>query len=128
VLVEMLAGEPDLELMHDPFEDYGEVRCPVFLQYGAEDTSVPVRPSVERITEALSGSGAEPTIRVYPGLEHLLNVVSDQVPDRDREAAMYTFRDFTFGPGVRQELTSWLADLASAREVPEPLDPADLRP
>ena len=81
----------------------------MFLQYGAEDTSVPVRQSVERITEALSGSGAAPTIRVYPGLEHLLNVVSDQVPDRDREAAMYTFRDFPFGPGVRQELTSWLA-------------------
>ena len=108
-LVEMLAGDPDPELMHDPFEDYRKVECPVLLQYGAEDTSVPVRRSVERITEALGGIGAAPTIRVYPGLEHLLNVVPDQVPDRDREAAMYTFRDFTFGPGVRQDLTSWLA-------------------
>ena len=110
-LVEMLAGDPDPELMHDPFEDYRKVGCPVLLQYGAEDTSVPVRRSVERITEALGGIGAAPTIRVYPGLEHLLNVVSPQVPDRDREAAMYTFRDFTFGPGVRQELTSWLATM-----------------
>ena len=110
-LVEMLAGDPDPELMHDPFEDYRKVGCPVLLQYGAEDTSVPVRGSVERITEALGGIGAAPTIRVYPGLEHLLNVVSPQVPDRDREAAMYTFRDFTFGPGVRQELTSWLATM-----------------
>ena len=128
VLVEMLAGDPDPELMHDPFEDYRKVRCPVLLQYGAEDTSVPVRPSVERITEAWGGSGEEPTIRVYPGLEHLLNVVSDQVPDRDREAAMYTFRDFTFGSGVRQELTSWLAECASPREVTQRLDAVDLRP
>ncbi len=115
-LVEMLAGDPDPELMHDPFEDYRKVGCPVLLQSGAEDTSVPVRRSVERITEALGGIGAAPTIRVYPGLEHLLNVVSDHVPDRDREAAMYTFRDFTFGPGVRRELTSWLA--AGARLQP----------
>jgi pimeloyl-ACP methyl ester carboxylesterase len=110
-LVDMLAGEPDPELMHDPFEDYRKVRCRVLLQYGAEDTSVPVLRSVERITEALGGIGAAPTIRVYPGLEHLLNVVSDHVPDRDREAAMYTFRDFTFGPGVRAELTNWLATM-----------------
>jgi len=108
-LVDMLAGDPDPELTHDPVQDYRKVRCPVLLQYGAEDTSVPVERSVERLTAAFGRIGAASTIRVYPGLEHLLNVVPNDVPDRDREAVMYTFRDFSFGPGVRQELTSWLA-------------------
>ncbi len=106
-LVGMLAGEPDPELAHDPVQDYREVSCPVFLQYGAEDTSVPVESSVQRITQAL-GDGGAAAIRVYPGLEHLLNVVPDGVPERDREAAMYSFRDLRFGPGVRHDLTEWL--------------------
>ena len=107
-LVDMLAGEPDPELPHDPVDDYRNVTCPVLLQYGAEDTSVPVEPSVQRITAALSATGAA-TIRVYPHLEHLLNVVPDDVPQQELEAAMYSFRDFTFGPGVRRDLTEWLA-------------------
>ena len=105
----MLAGDPDPELMHDPFEDYRKVGCPVFLQYGAEDTSVPVRRSVERITEAKCGSGAAPTIRVYPGLEHLLNVVSGRSAGLGPGSRHVHVCDRTFGPGVRQELTSWLA-------------------
>ena len=40
-LVEMLAGDPDTELMHDPSR-LRPVGCPLLLQYGAEDTCVPV--------------------------------------------------------------------------------------
>lgn len=113
-LVELLAGDPDPELPHDPARDYRDVRCPVFLQYGQDDTSVPVEVSVERIAESLAAAGVAHSLRVYPDLEHLLNVVPQDVPPQSREAVMYSFRDFGFGPGVRQELTDWLLRTTAA--------------
>jgi pimeloyl-ACP methyl ester carboxylesterase len=115
-LVEMLSGDPDLELTHDPAEDYLHVGCPVFLQYGEEDTSVPVADSVERIAASLTRIGVPHDLRVYAGLEHLLNVVPWDVPAESREAVMYSFRDFRFGPGVRQDLTDWLLRTTRAAE------------
>jgi hypothetical protein len=76
-----------------------------------------VEPSVQRISQALGATGAA-TILVYPALEHLLNVVPDGLPERDREAAIYTFRDFTFGPRVRDDFTEWL--LAGHGSSPPP--------
>jgi dienelactone hydrolase len=107
-LVEMLSGDPNPELMHDPVPDYVQVSCPVFLQFGADDTSVPVEASVERITDALQKAGVPHTIRVYPELEHLLNVIPPEVPGASREAVIYAFHDFRFGAAVRQDLTNWL--------------------
>lgn len=107
-LVRMLAGDPSPELVHDPVPDYLQVDCPVFLQYGADDTSVPVPVSVERIRQALQQRETPHLIRVYPELEHLLNVVPPDVPGASREAVMYSFRDFQFGAGVRHEMTQWL--------------------
>ena len=65
-LVAMVTSAPDPELAHDPADDYRRLRCPVFLQYGSEDTSVPVSTSVERLGAALQESGDPRTaIRVY---------------------------------------------------------------
>ena len=44
-LVGMLTGPPDPELGHDPAADYARIRCPVLLQWRAQDTSVPVEAS-----------------------------------------------------------------------------------
>jgi dienelactone hydrolase len=91
------------------------VRCPVFLQYGSEDTSVPVAASIESIERAFSHSGVRPTIRVYPGLEHMLNVVPDDITGLAPEAAMYGFHRFRFGPGTSQDLTDWLRHTVRAQ-------------
>ena len=104
----MLSGDPAPELMHDPMPDYAQFNCPVILQFGADDTSVPVEASVERITNVLQEAAVRHTIRVYPDLEHLLNVVPPDLPGASREAVMYAFHDFRFGEGVRQDLTDWL--------------------
>ena len=107
-LVQMLSGDPAPELMHDPMLDYANFNCPVFLQFGAEDTSVPVDASVERITNVLQEAAVPHTILVYPDLEHLLNVVPPDLPGASREAVLYAFHDFRFGEGVRQDLADWL--------------------
>ena len=116
-LVQMLADDPSPELVYDPVPDYLQVSCPVFLQYGADDTSVPVTASVERITQALRQGGAPHLVRVYPELEHLLNVIPPDVPGASREGVMYAFHDFHFGAGVRQELTSWLTATVGTGEA-----------
>ena len=107
-LVQMLVGDPSPELVYDPVPDYLQMTCPVFLQYGADDTSVPVTASVERITQALQEATMSHLVRVYPELEHLLNIIPPDVPGASSEAVMYAFHDFHFGVGVRQELTDWL--------------------
>ncbi|QNN53658.1 hypothetical protein [Nocardioides mesophilus] len=73
------------------------------LQYGADDTSMPVRASVDAIARAAPHAD----IHVYPGLEHLLNVVPTVPPGEDVESVMYSYRDFRFGAGVRTDLTAW---------------------
>jgi pimeloyl-ACP methyl ester carboxylesterase len=100
-LVAMLSDERDSQVAYDPAVDYAKLRCPVFLQYGAEDTSVPVPESVARI-------GAAATIRIYPNVEHMLNLLPDPDSGLSPEDAMYQFHDFTFAPGVWAELTDWL--------------------
>ena len=107
-LVEMLTTAPDPELTHDPVGDYRQVGCPVFLQFGADDSSVPVATSAARITRALDDAAVPHTIEVYPHLEHLLNEIPPDQPGSSREAVMYAFHGFRFGPGVRQHLTDWL--------------------
>ena len=88
-LVEMIAGEPDPEVGYDPVDDYGRLRCPVFLQYGSADTSVPAAVSAERIAAALREAGdPRSAIRVYPDLEHLLNVVPAAASGISAEEAM----------------------------------------
>ena len=109
-LVPMLEEAHDPQLAHDPASDYARIECPVFLQYGSLDTSVPVQTSVERITAAVEGAGRRCTIRVYPGLEHMLNVPSTRIAGLSPEDAMYRFHDFAFGPGVWAELTDWLRE------------------
>jgi pimeloyl-ACP methyl ester carboxylesterase len=100
-LVAMLGDERDPELGYDPAADYAKLSCPVFLQYGAEDTSVPVAVSVERV-------GPYATVRVYPGVEHMLNLLPAERPGMSAEEVMYQFHDFSFAPGAWAELTAWL--------------------
>ncbi|WP_426564908.1 alpha/beta hydrolase family protein [Angustibacter sp. McL0619] len=107
-LVPMLEDAHDAQLGHDPASDYARVSCPVFLQYGSLDTSVPVSVSVDRITAALADAGRSGTIQVYPGLEHMLNVPSTRLTGLTPEDAMYQFHDFAFGAGVWADLTGWL--------------------
>lgn len=103
-LIAMLAAERDPQLTYDPAADYARITCPILLQYGAEDTSVPVADSVDAITRAAPHAD----IRVHAGLEHLLNVVPPVGPGEDVEAVMYSYRDFRTGAGVRDELTEWV--------------------
>jgi uncharacterized protein len=108
-LIAMLAAEPDPELAYDPADDYRRLHCPVFLQYGSDDTSVPAATSAERIASALREAGdPRSAIRVYPNLEHLLTVVPDDLAGIAPEEAMYLFHCFRYGPGVRSDLTTWL--------------------
>jgi pimeloyl-ACP methyl ester carboxylesterase len=108
-LVAMIAGEPHPELAYDPADDYRRLRCPVFLQYGAEDTSVPAAASRERIAAALRESGdPRSAIHLYPNLEHQLNVIPAGVTGISPEEATYLFHCFRYGPGVKADLTTWL--------------------
>ena len=106
-LVQMLSGDGDPELGHDPTLDYARVRCPVLLQWGAQDTSVPVDVSAQRIAAALP-EPATARLLVYPDVEHMLNVVVPQVRGISAEEAMYGFHGFRFGPRTRDDLREWL--------------------
>ncbi len=101
-LAAMLAAEADPELGYDPAADYARITCPVFLQYGADDTSVPVTTSVDAIATA-----GPLTVHVYPGLEHMLNILP-VLDGLSAEESMYQFHSFQFGPGVWRDLIGWL--------------------
>jgi pimeloyl-ACP methyl ester carboxylesterase len=111
-LIAMVSTEPAPQLLYDPATDYARIRCPVLLQYGPLDTSVPVDASVRSIEQAARQTDLPVTIRVYPGLEHMLNVVPDDVTGLAPEAVMYGFHRFRFGRGVWHDLTDWLRNVA----------------
>ncbi len=62
-LVAMVASERDAEVAHDPAADYARIGCPVLLQYGADDTSVPVEAS----RDAVLAAAPRPTSASIPG-------------------------------------------------------------
>ncbi|HEY1488629.1 MAG TPA: alpha/beta fold hydrolase [Micromonosporaceae bacterium] len=103
-LVAMLVAENDPEVGYDPAADYARIRCPILLQYGGRDTSVPVQASTDQVRSAAPHA----TIQVYPALEHMLNEVPTDVTGLDPEAVMYGFHRFRFGPTVGSDLTTWL--------------------
>ncbi|MBB5868867.1 pimeloyl-ACP methyl ester carboxylesterase [Allocatelliglobosispora scoriae] len=105
-LVEMLGGDADPQVVHDPAADYARVACPVFLQYGSDDTSVPVEASARAVERVAPGA----TIRVYAGLEHMLEVLPTDTTGLTLEAAITGFHHFSFGTGPAAELTSWLRE------------------
>lgn len=100
----MVTAEPSPELAYAPAVDYARLRCPVFLQWGTNDVSVPVGASIDAIRAAL------PTVqtRVYDDVEHMLNLPPRELDGLGDEEAQYLFHDFRFAPGVRDELTAWL--------------------
>jgi pimeloyl-ACP methyl ester carboxylesterase len=102
-LVQMLASERDPQVAHDPAADYARISCPIFLQYGADDTSVPVETSVA----AIRAAAPHAEVRVHSGLEHMLNVLP-RVIGLSPEDLMYQYHHFRYGEGVRAELTNWL--------------------
>jgi uncharacterized protein len=106
-LVAELVGSPDPELGYDPVADYGRLRSPLFLQWGADDTNVPAGVSEQRIRAALPDPSTA-TLRVYPGVEHMFNVTVTEVAGISPEQAMYGFHGFRFAPGVREDLHDWL--------------------
>jgi pimeloyl-ACP methyl ester carboxylesterase len=106
-LVGEFAGRPDPELGYDPVADYARSRCPLFLQWGADDTNVPVEVSAQRIRAALPNPSTA-TLRVYPGVEHMLNVTVTDVVGISPEEAMYGFHGFHFSPSAREDLRDWL--------------------
>lgn len=117
-LVAMLVEANDPEVIYDPIADYARIDCPVFLQYGSDDTSVPVVASVERIARAIATTGQQSTIRVYPGLEHMLNVLPTGLTGLTPEAVMYQYHQFRYGQGTRADLTDWLHDTVAAPTAP----------
>jgi uncharacterized protein len=110
-LVAMIGTERDPQLTYDPAVDYARVRCPVLLQYGADDTSVPVADSVAAIERAV-GNPDQLAVRLYPGLEHMLNRVPE-LAGLGVEESMYQFHDFRFGPSVWTDLAAWLSARAT---------------
>ncbi len=118
-LVAMLGEANDPEVSYDPAADYARIECPVFLQYGSEDTSVPVQASVDRIRRAVADSGQQSTILVYPGLEHMLNVLPADVTGLTPEAVMYQYHHFRYGDGAWADLTAWLYTEVTAPTKPE---------
>jgi pimeloyl-ACP methyl ester carboxylesterase len=120
-LIGMLGEANDPEVTYDPITDYARIDCPVFLQYGSDDTSVPVEASVERIGRAIADSGQESTIRVYPGLEHMLNVLPTDVTGLTPEAVMYQYHHFRYGEGAWADLTVWLRTAVTAPTASMPL-------
>lgn len=69
--------------------------------------------SAERIRDALLTAGApQPLIRVYPGLEHELNVIPDGITGILPEEASHLFHRFHYGQGVRADLAAWLRGTA----------------
>ncbi len=114
-LLNMIGDSRDPELGHDPAADYRRLRCPVFLQYGADDTSVPVGISQQRLRAALTAAGVAFTIAVHPGLEHMLNVPPTDLTGLSGEEVNYLFHGFRFGAGVRDELAAWLRRWRDAR-------------
>jgi pimeloyl-ACP methyl ester carboxylesterase len=100
----MVTAEPSPDLAYAPAVDYARLHCPVFLQWGSNDVSVPVGVSVETITAAQPSAQT----RVYPGVEHTLNRPPRELDGLGSEEAQYLFHDFRFAPGVRDELTAWL--------------------
>lgn len=124
-LVAMLAAEHDTQLSYEPAADYARLGCPVLLQYGSGDTSVPVAASVSEIEGAVAAAGQESTVLVYPGLEHMLNLVPTDLVGLSGEDAMYQFHHFHFGPTVLSDLTGWLRSHL-AGQPPESPGPASL--
>jgi len=108
-LIMMIGDERDPQMGYDPTIDYARVHCPILLQYGADDTSVPVTPSVTAIRSAVPDPD-KLTVLVYPGLEHLLNQVP-KLPGLSAEEAIYQFHEFRFGPAVWPDLAAWLATM-----------------
>jgi uncharacterized protein len=104
-LVSMLDEVRDPQVAYDPATDYEVADCPVFLQYGSDDTSVPVEESVERIERA---AGQHVTVKVYHGLEHLLNVLPKDVTGLTPEGLLLGYHRFRYGEGVLADLTEWL--------------------
>jgi pimeloyl-ACP methyl ester carboxylesterase len=108
-----LTGTADPELDHDPATDYQQIRCPVFLQYGANDVNVPVPESENRIRTALDRAGnRNVTISIYPDAGHMLGVspstsgnTADDLSAEETEALMLRF---TFTAGAREDLQSWM--------------------
>jgi pimeloyl-ACP methyl ester carboxylesterase len=112
-LVQMIGGAPNPELDYDPIDDYRAIDCPVLLQFGECDTSVPTTESLRRLTAGLALSSHSSTY-VYPGLEHMLNVACE-IDGLSSEETMYRFRQFLFGDGVWADLHAWLAGEGLAR-------------
>jgi pimeloyl-ACP methyl ester carboxylesterase len=106
-LLAMIGDERDPQLSYDPTIDYARIHCPILLQYGADDTSVPVTASVTAIQSAVPDRG-QLTVHIYPGLEHLLNQVPT-LAGLTAEEAIYQFHEFRFGPAVWPDLAAWLA-------------------
>jgi len=109
-LLPLLAGPADPAGAYDPAPDYARITCPVLLQFGEWDVSVPVAESVRRIHAARP----EVTIRVYPGLDHLLNRPPTGIVGLSAEETMYAYHDFRFGTGVWADLTGWLRTVTAA--------------
>ena len=99
-LIGLVGSERDAQLAHDPAEDYARIVCPILLQYGANDTSVPVEAS----RDAVLAAAPHADVRVYAGLEHLLNVLPTGVTGLSPEGLMYQYHEFRFGQGVWAEL------------------------
>jgi uncharacterized protein len=103
-LVQMLTSEHDPQVTQDPADDYARITCPVLLQYGADDTSVPVTASVA----AIRAAAAHADLRVHAGLQHMLNLLPRDVTGLSPEDLMYQYHHFRYGEGVWAELTDWL--------------------
>lgn len=108
---------PDMGV--DPVSAYTQVQCPVLFLIGEHDSNVPVKESVQRVTEALHDAGNPGyTVQIVPAAGHLLNVVGTSISGMSAEECSYRLHAFRFAPGVMDGMAAWAAERVSLLETP----------
>ncbi|HSV75114.1 MAG TPA: alpha/beta hydrolase [Chthonomonadales bacterium] len=95
-------------LSYDPRPALRAVRCPVLVLIGERDLQVPARENAAEIEAALkAGGGADATVRIVPGVNHLFQTAATGLPTE------YGVIEETMSPSVLTMVSEWI--LARAR-------------
>lgn len=94
-------------MSHDPRPDLRAARCPVLLVVGEHDK--PMLLGLSEGLQALSArEGADATVRVVPGVNHLL------LKHADRDPRTWSQADHDLSPAVAGCVRAWLRERFAA--------------
>ncbi len=96
----------------DPRDALRKVRCPVLALNGALDTQVLADVNAPEVRKALAEGGADATVEVLPGLNHLFQTC------RTGALSEYAEIEETFAPAALDRLSTWLRERAKVAAVP----------